>query len=171
MVRLAQNIAHQAGSHRANGGAKINGPMKAVARGKTRTDKQSGHSRLHAGFNERWDSARDAGLPVNGANARDVWTIASEPFADAHFATFPTALAERCIRAGTRSGDTVLDPFGGAGTTGLAADRLQRNAILIELNPDYVRLARDRIDADRGPMAALMEDEAFRHDPIQKALL
>ncbi len=171
MVRLAQNVAQQAGSHRANGGTKTNGPMKAVARGKTRTDKQSGHSRLHAGFNERWDSAREAGLPIVGANARDVWTIAAEPFADAHFATFPPTLAERCIRAGSRPHDTVLDPFGGAGTTGLAADRLQRNAILIELNPDYVRLARRRIDADRGPMAALMDGTALPHDPAQRVLL
>lgn len=169
-IRLAQNVAHQAGSHRANGGAKTNGPMKAVARSTTHIDKQSGHSRLHAGFNARWDNAREAGLPFHGANARDVWTIASEPFADAHFATFPTALAERCIRAGTRSGDTVLDPFAGAGTTGLAADRLQRNAILIELNPDYVQLARCRIDADRGPMAALMDDQTFPYDSAQKAL-
>jgi DNA modification methylase len=166
-VRLAQ----QTGSHRANGGQKTNGPMKAVARGTARTDKQSGHSRLHAGFNERWDSAREAGLPIHGANARDVWTIVTAPFADAHFATFPPALAERCIRAGTRPHDTVLDPFGGAGTTALAADRLQRNAILIELNPDYVRLARGRIDADRGPMAALMDGDNSCPSPAQKALL
>ncbi|MGE4483231.1 DNA-methyltransferase [Acidocella sp.] len=167
IVRLAQNVAQQAGSHRANGGAKMNGPMKAVAR----TDKQRGHSRRHAGFNDRWEAMAKSEQCANGANARNVWTIASEPFPEAHFATFPPALAERCIRAGTRSGDTVLDPFGGAGTTGLGADRLQRNAILIELNPDYVRLARSRIDANRGPMAALMGGNALPHDPAQKALL
>lgn len=167
VVRLAQNVAQQTGSYRANGGAKINGPMKAVAR----TDKQRGHSRRHAGFNDRWDSTTKSEQSANGANARNVWTIATEPFPEAHFATFPPALAERCIRAGTRPRDAVLDPFGGAGTTGLAADRLQRNAILIELNPDYVRLARSRIDADRGPMAMFMDGEALPHDPAQKALL
>lgn len=164
--RLAQNVASHAGSYRANGGAKINGPMKAVAR----VDKQSGHSRRHAGFNERWDDGQKSGSPINDANARNVWAIATEPFAGAHFATFPPALAERCIRAGTRFHDTVLDPFGGAGTTGLVADRLQRNAILIELNPGYAQLARSRIAADRGPMAPFMESEPPSVGPIQKVL-
>jgi len=81
-------------------------------------------------------------------NRRSVWTIASEPFSGAHFATMPPALAELCIKAGTKPGDTVLDPFGGAGTTGLVADRLQRDAILLELNPDYAEMARQRIRGD-----------------------
>lgn len=79
---------------------------------------------------------------------RNVWDIATEPFKEAHFATFPTALAERCIRIGTRQGDAVLDPFGGAGTTGLVASRLQRRATLIELNPAYAEMARERCRAD-----------------------
>jgi DNA modification methylase len=83
-----------------------------------------------------------------GRNARNVWTIATQPYSGAHFATMPPALAERCIKAGSRPGDTVLDPFGGAGTTGLVADRLQRSAILCELNPEYARLACDRIAGD-----------------------
>jgi DNA modification methylase len=65
-----------------------------------------------------------------------------------HFATMPPELAERCIKAGTKPGDMVLDPFGGAGTTGLVADRLNRNATLIELNPAYRGLAAERITAD-----------------------
>ena len=81
-------------------------------------------------------------------NRRSVWTIATQPFSGAHFATMPPELAETCIRAGSKSGDVVLDPFGGAGTTGLAADRLQRSATLIELNPEYAAIARDRITAD-----------------------
>jgi DNA modification methylase len=81
-------------------------------------------------------------------NARNVWTIATQPFSGAHFATMPPHLAERCIKAGSKPGDTVLDPFGGAGTTGLVADRLGRSAILCELNPEYARLARERITAD-----------------------
>ena len=79
---------------------------------------------------------------------RNVWDIATEPFKGAHFATFPTALAERCIRIGTRKGDAVLDPFGGAGTVGLVASRLQRRATLIELNPAYADMARERCRAD-----------------------
>jgi DNA modification methylase len=81
-------------------------------------------------------------------NARNVWTIATQPYSGAHFATMPPDLAERCIKAGSKPGDTVLDPFGGAGTTGLVADRLGRSAILCELNPEYARLARERITAD-----------------------
>jgi DNA modification methylase len=78
-------------------------------------------------------------------NARDVWTIAPEPYAGPHFATMPTELARRCILAGSRPGDTVLDPFGGIGTTAVAADQLGRDAILIELNPAYVELAHHRL--------------------------
>jgi DNA modification methylase len=116
VARLAQDVEAQAESVRANGGAKTNGPMRAVG-GATR-------------------------------NARTVWTIATQPFTGAHFATMPPDLAERCIKAGTKAGDAVLDPFGGAGTTGLVADRLGRDATLIELNPEYARLARERITAD-----------------------
>jgi DNA modification methylase len=90
---------------------------------------------------EQWE-------PGGGRNIRNVWTIATSPYPEAHFATFPPELAERCIKAGCPAGGTVLDPFGGAGTTGLVADRLQRNAILIELNPGYVDLARNRVVND-----------------------
>lgn len=81
-------------------------------------------------------------------NKRSVWTVATEGFKDAHFATFPPKLIEPCILAGCPKGGTVLDPFGGAGTTGLVADRLQRDAILIELNPAYADMARHRIHGD-----------------------
>ena len=81
-------------------------------------------------------------------NKRDVWTIATQPYPEAHFATFPPALVEPCILAGCPVGGTVLDPFAGAGTTGLVADRLGRNAILIELNPEYAAMAHRRIVND-----------------------
>jgi DNA modification methylase len=81
-------------------------------------------------------------------NKRSVWTVATMPCKEAHFATFPPALIEPCILAGCPRDGTVLDPFGGAGTTGLVADRLQRDAILIELNPAYVEIAKRRINAD-----------------------
>jgi DNA modification methylase len=89
---------------------------------------------------------------------RNVWTHPTEPFSDAHFATMPAAIAERCIKAGCPAGGTVLDPFGGAGTTGVVADRLGRDAILIELNPEYAamaeaRIARDRLERGSGTMA------------------
>jgi DNA modification methylase len=90
-----------------------------------------------------------------GRNARNVWTIATQPFSGAHFATMPPDLAERCIKAGSRAGDHVLDPFGGAGTTGLVSDRLGRHATLCELNPEYAALARERITADAPLLGAV----------------
>jgi DNA modification methylase len=83
-----------------------------------------------------------------GRNKRSVWEVATQPFSEAHFATFPPALIEPAILAGCPPGGTVLDPFGGAGTAGLVADRLQRNAVLVELNPDYVAMAERRIRND-----------------------
>ena len=82
-------------------------------------------------------------------NKRSV-TFATQPFAEAHFATMAPELAETCIKAGCPRDGTVLNPFAGAGTTGLVADRLQRNAILIELNPAYVNMTRGRIIANAG---------------------
>jgi DNA modification methylase len=81
-------------------------------------------------------------------NARSVWTIASHPFAGAHFATMPPKLAERCVRAGSAPGDLVLDPFSGAGTTGLVATRLGRRYLGIELGEAYVEMSRRRIESD-----------------------
>lgn len=80
-----------------------------------------------------------------GRNIRSVWTIATTPFSGAHFATFPPELPERCIKAGSAVGDTVLDPFNGAGTTGLVAGQLGRGYIGIELNPEYADMARQRL--------------------------
>jgi DNA modification methylase len=88
-------------------------------------------------------------------NKRSVWTVTTKPFKGAHFATFPPDLIEPCVLAGAPQGGTVLDPFGGAGTTGLVAARHGRNAVLCELNPDYARLARERIAND--PRAALAD--------------
>jgi DNA modification methylase len=90
---------------------------------------------------------RDIGIGGT-RNKRSVWEIATAPFKEAHFATFPPALVEPCIKAGCPLDGTVLDPFGGAGTTGLVADRLQRSAVLIELNPEYAAIARKRINGE-----------------------
>jgi DNA modification methylase len=103
------------------------------------------------------DSAAAHGVGGFGSdgtrNKRSVWEVATQPFSEAHFATFPPALIEPCILAGCPKGGTVLDPFGGAGTTGLVADRLGRNAILIELNPSYAEIAERRLNADGGMFA------------------
>lgn len=81
-------------------------------------------------------------------NRRSVWTVTTKPFKGAHFATFPPDLIEPCVLAGCPEGGTVLDPFGGAGTTGLVAARNNRNSILCELNPEYAAMASARIAED-----------------------
>jgi DNA modification methylase len=78
-------------------------------------------------------------------NRRSVWTVATRPYKGAHFATFPPKLIEPCILAGCPVGGTVLDPFGGSGTTGAVAEQHGRNAILIELNASYLPLQRERL--------------------------
>jgi len=113
-----------------------------------RADKQRGHSRRHEGFNVRWDAMSRAEQQARGANKRTVWTIATRPFPDAHFATFPEALVEPCILAGSREGDTVLDPFAGSGTVGVVALRHNRRFVGIELNPMYAEMASRRIVSD-----------------------
>ena len=110
---------------------------------------RSGNGEWQPGTGGRMGSVRD------GRNLRNVWTVATKPFSGAHFATFPPALIEPCVKAGCPKGGTVLDPFGGAGTTGLVADRLHRNAVLIELNPDYAAMAERRIAREAGMLGAV----------------
>jgi DNA modification methylase len=83
-------------------------------------------------------------------NKRDVWTVQTGNCKDAHFAVFPPDLIKPCVLAGCPIGGTVLDPFGGSGTTGMVAIELGRKAILIELNPEYVELAKARCDVTPG---------------------
>jgi len=82
---------------------------------------------------------------ANGRNRRSVWSISTEPFAGAHFATFPLKLVEPCILAGSEPGDWVLDPFFGSGTVGVICEQQHRKYVGIELNPDYVKLAVERV--------------------------
>lgn len=153
--------------------------------------KQRGHSRRHAGFNDRWDGMSVAEQMAGGAAQRTVWWVAPGGFNDefclncrafytsavlgdlrtekveregrrltlrycrcgsctdwlSHFAVMPEEVAAACILAGAPPGGVILDPFGGAGTTALVADCLQRDAILIELNSDYAEMAARRVAA------------------------
>ena len=175
-----------------------------------KSDKQRGHARRHDGFNDRWDAMPKDEQQANGANARNVWSFATQGYPGAHFATFPEELPKKCILAGTsekgvcgecgapwarvmehtameidrserthpmgrtRSSGTmtkppstqtlgwqptcdcnaavvpatVLDPFAGSGTTGVVALRHSRNFLGVELNPEYIELARKRITDD-----------------------
>jgi DNA modification methylase len=95
----------------------------------------------------------------SGRNKRDVWTVPTKGYDGAHFAVYPTALIEPCILAGSREGDTVLDPFSGSGTTGVVALRNGRNYLGCELNPEYAELSRRRISDDCGMFGEVIIDE------------
>lgn len=146
--RVSQDVAKQIGSARANGGTRADRPMKAVIRAPKTVAPGLGIKN-----NQSFSDATC--LPVLQRNLRNVWTIPVKGFSDAHFATFPPALIEPCIKAGCPADGTVLDPFGGAGTTGLVADRLGRDCILIELNPEYAAMAEKRIQEDAGMFASV----------------
>jgi len=129
LVRTVQDLQSQAGSHRT--------PV---------IDKQRGHSRKHAGFNERWDAMEKREQQARPAMMRDVWFVSSgSGFKGKHFAVMPEEIARRCILAGCPPNGIILDPFGGAGTTALVALKYNRHCLLIELNPAYVELAQQRV--------------------------
>jgi site-specific DNA-methyltransferase (cytosine-N4-specific) len=100
--------------------------------------------------------------PTNGGNQRknrrSVWSIKTEPYPGAHFATFPTRLARLCIRAGSKVGDLVMDPFFGAGTVGLVCREEGRRFLGIELNPQYAELARARLNVPEERVRVLGQD-------------
>lgn len=109
-----------------------------------------GHSRRHAGFNDRWDKMTLSEQQSMGANKRSVWTVATKPFSEAHFATFPPELIVDCIKAGCPENGIVFDPFMGAGTTALVARKLNRNYIGRELNPEYIKISDRRMEKELG---------------------
>lgn len=88
-----------------------------------------------------------SGGSVNGKkrNLRNVWWLTPKPYKGAHFAVFPPNLVERCVKAGSKEGDTILDPFAGSGTTGMVAESLGRNSILLEISEDYVSIILERV--------------------------
>jgi DNA modification methylase len=144
--RLSQDIDNQIGSDRVPG--KTNGKMKAVGcyveeqqHKNLKYNGQQNHS-FHKTRNkneQEWESKDGM------ANKKSVWTVTTKPFKEAHFATYPPDLIEPCILAGCPKEGIVLDPFMGAGTTGLVAKRNNRNYIGIELNTEYIKIAEQRI--------------------------
>lgn len=84
----------------------------------------------------------------SGANLRNYWILGPDPNGNGHPAAYPRELARRCICLGSRKGDTILDPFSGSGTTGAAASELDRKAILVELNEQYVTDSEHRLSGD-----------------------
>lgn len=113
------------------------------------SDKQRGHGRRHAGFNGRYAEKIAADGPPSMRNRRDVWTVATSPFQGAHFAVFPPELIRPCVLAGAPEGGVVLDPFAGAGTTGVVCVQEGRQFIGCDINPEYVKMAERRIEEAR----------------------
>jgi len=110
------------------------------------------------GNSDRNDGGKacETGDPL-GRNRRTVWTVATHPYSDAHFATFPPKLIEPCVLAGCPVGGTVLDPFCGSGTTGVVAVNNGRNFIGVELNPEYVAMAERRIERETAQQRMVLE--------------
>lgn len=149
-IREAESVPDWDDGSRVFGGVNKHGANAQHGRttGRRAVARKRGLPPRHAQYESSDQTGLDRVGRGIGRNARNVWTVATRPFSEAHFATFPPRLIEPCIKAGSPLGGVVLDPFGGAGTTALVADRLQRSAILIELNPEYVDLARRRIVSD-----------------------
>jgi len=162
-VRDYQNAAAAFGagtsaSRRTAGGAFFSGQPSSwrgssFNRGKTAVSQvgtQSEESRKNAGstdsrvsgFQDRWDNSSEQ---PEMRRKRDVWDISSQPYKGAHFAPMPEKLVEPCILAGSAQGDLVLDPFAGSGTVGVVALRHGRRFVGIDLNPEYLALAHERI--------------------------
>jgi DNA modification methylase len=151
LARWAQDVDSQTGSDRVPG--KTNGTMRAVGGERFRRDsfqrKESKREQAIPGQSkgthrpDRLESSHD----VLTRNKRSVWTVPTQGFKGAHFATFPPDLIRPCILAGAPRGGLVLDPFGGAGTTSLVSMQEGRRSVICELNPEYAALARARIDA------------------------
>lgn len=99
-----------------------------------------------AGVEASGNGLEDTYTVKDKRNKRSVWTVTTKPIKDAHFAPYPPDLIEPCILAGTKEGDWVIDPFGGSGTTTIVCEALRRNSILLELNPEYVEIAKKRIE-------------------------
>ena len=170
-ARLAQDLLNQRGSDRAHQGARRNGkPMKAVPPAGPKDAGRELQGLKHSekfgrgpGWRAPGVTPKSAGLTretgirsnesfhtnhsgiVDRRNKRTVWLIGSEPYKDAHFATFPRALVTPCILAGSRPGDIVLDPFGGSGTTAEVATTLGRQFISLELKAEYEPMQRRRV--------------------------
>lgn len=134
--RMHQDLEHQAGSNRVHG--KTNGNMKAVAPrygGNKHTADPEKFYRTKSGNAYEYHDRR---------NKRDVWTVSTKPFKEAHFATFPPELIKPCILSGCPEGGTVCDMFAGSGTTLVTANLLNRNCIGFDINPGYCDMANHR---------------------------
>lgn len=140
--RWKQDVESQKGSEQFG---KTNGKMKAVA-GPRKSDKQRGHGRRHAGFNDRWDLMSKEQQQALGANRRSVWHLSTSNSTEKHFAQFNAELPELMIKAGCPLHGIVYDPFMGSGTTALTALNLSRNFIGSEMGDEYFAICERRVN-------------------------
>ena len=145
-ARLSQDVQNQIGSARGYAGADADRPMKAVGRGHNTRPRKSVPNGAGTGFKVKNNDSFNEAMAImpTHRNKRSVWTVPTKPYSGAHFATFPPALIEPCILAGSRPGDVVLDPFMGSGTTAQVAQALGRQWIGCEINEQYAPLQRER---------------------------
>lgn len=137
------------------------GPQRMQADPASAARKSVGpHSRGPEGFNHQYADSERVWAADGKRNKRSVWSVTAKPFKGAHFATFPPDLIEPCILAGCPAGGTVLDPFGGSGTTAGVALARGRNAILCELNPEYVELVPARVESVKQRIGAALATNA-----------
>lgn len=113
--------------------------LRRILQAKQKTQPKGSTADKSSSYLETW-SIGEVSINLNGRNLRNVWTLPTQPYPEAHFATFPEALPERCIKAGSKEGDTVLDPFTGSGTTLKVAAELNRKAIGYEISEEYCEL-------------------------------
>ena len=172
VARLSQDIENQEGSDRVPG--KTNGKMKAVKFGGNKAEgygvrTKSGKEWIPTqggggtGFKGHSGNMKADGTLYVTANKKTVWSVSTKPYKEAHFATYPPELIEPCILAGSKEGDTVLDPFNGSGTTGAVAIKYLRSYIGCELNPSYIKLTNRRLSKVQPlliPMSALTQRAA-----------
>ena len=153
-ARVAQDVENQIGSLRAHAGVGRSGrPLKAVVAGASVGPKTCAARNDGVKGNVSFREATAA--RVLRRNKRSVWTIATQPFSEAHFATFPEEIPRACISAGSRVGALVLDPFSGAGTTGLVALELGREYVGIDRSSTYIAMSDRRlrrVDAWQPPL-------------------
>lgn len=124
---------------------------RIIANARKRLDKQRGHSKRHAGFNDRWDQMTKEEQTALGSNMRNWMVLGPDPYPENHFATFPRDLVEPFILAGAPLGGLVLDCFTGSGTVGEMCSRTGRRFVGVDLS--YQDLAKQRT-AQRGLMFA-----------------
>lgn len=132
------------------------GTLKSNSRlrkGNSRTFRGGGAYTKGQSFNNSAEITRESHGNTDNTtglrNKRSVWTVATQGYKEAHFATFPEKLIEPCVIAGSREGGIVLDPFVGSGTTAVVAKKHNRGFIGIELNPEYVEMAKRRLEGNK----------------------